>query len=511
MNLIDKTIEIVSPQAALKRAVMRQRLDIVNQYSGSGYGNYGASHSRKASKGWSWWGGGPKEDIDDNIETLRQRSQDAFCGVPIATSAIKTMRTNVVGSGIKPRPNIDAEFLGLTEEQSAEWEHNVQREFSLWADSTDCDLERINNFYELQQLAFISWITRGDVFVLLPYSKRINMPYDLRIQLIEADRVCNPNNNPYNETIINGVERNKKGEVVAYHIANHHPLSSINAYNRKWVRVQAYGSKTGRRNVIHCMSNERIGQSRGVPILSPVLETLKQIGRYTDAELMSALVSSMFTTFVETQIPEMKPFGEESEEDYEEADEISMGNGSIVALAPGETVKFANPTRPNSSFSDFIDALVRQMGAALEIPPELLLKQFSNNYSASRGALLEAWKMFKMQRSWLIADFCQPIYDEWLAEAVAKGRIYAPNFFADPLIRKAYSNCNWSGPSAGQLDPVKEATAAKIRVEEGFSTRQQESVEINGSDYFENNRQRLKEEEVRQSTMPLKGGENNAN
>lgn len=482
----------------LKDLQYSMMIDVLN----SGYGNYGASLDRKASKNWGYAGGGAKEDIDDNIDILRQRSQDAFCGIPLATSAIKTMRTNVVGGGIKPRPSIDGEILGLTAEQATEWERTVLREFSLWADSTDCDLERMNNFYELQQLAFTSWITRGDVFVLLPYTHRISSTYDLRVQLIEADRVCNPRTCDYyynNHMTVNGIERNERGEVVAYHIANHHPLSNLHPHNRKWDRVLAYGNRTGRKNVLHCVENERIGQSRGVPILAPVLETLKQLGRYVDAELMSALIGSMFTAFIETQTPEVKPFGEESDNNYQvQDDELSMGNGTIVTLAPGESAKFADPSKPPNTFDAFVSSLVRQIGAAIEIPPELLLKQFANNYSASRGALLEAWKMFKMRRTWLINDFCQPIYEEWLAEAVAKGRVSAPNFFTDPLVRKAYSNCSWSGPSAGQLDPVKEANAAKIRVQEGFSTRQQETIELNGGDFYENNRQRVQEETARQ-------------
>lgn len=498
MNVLDKVIGYFNPNKELQRQVARKQIEILN----SGYSNYGASRTRKVSKGWNYSGGGPREDIDDNISILRQRSQDAFCGIPIATSAIKTMRTNVVGSGIKPRPNIDATFLGLSEDEAAEWERNTLREFSLWADSKECDLERLNNFYELQQLAFISWITRGDVFALLPYTERKNMPYSLRIQLIESDRVCNPTTIQLDrDKIINGVERNDKGEIVAYHIVNIHPLSS-SSKKKEWKRVKAFGDETGRRNVLHCMDSERIGQSRGVPILSPVLEMLKQLGRYTDAELMAALVSSMFTTFVETTSgQDEKPWQDPDYEDEDEENELSMGNGTVVVLPEGKSVKFANPARNNSSFDEFINSLVRQIGAALEIPPELLLKQFTNNYSASRGALLEAWKMFKMRRSWLVADFCQPIYEEWLAEAVAKGRIYAPNFFNDPLIRKAYSNCTWSGPSAGQLDPVKEADAATIRVEQGFSTRQQESIEINGSDYFENIRQRVREERARKDLL----------
>ena len=35
----------------------------------------------------------------------------------------------------------------------------------------------------------------GDVFATLPIIPRPNAPYDLRVELIEADYICNPKNN----------------------------------------------------------------------------------------------------------------------------------------------------------------------------------------------------------------------------------------------------------------------------------------------------------------------------
>ena len=141
-----------------------------------------------------------------------------------------------------------------------------------------------------------------------------------------------------------------------------------------------------------------------------------------------------------------------------------------------------------------MEAICRQIGAALEIPYELLLKHFTSSYSASRGALEEAWKMFKMYRAWLANDFCQPIYEEWLAEAVAKGRIKATGFFTDPLRRKAYCKAQWNGPARGLLNPVQEVGAAVTRVENGFSTRSAETMEMAGGDFYSNCEQ-LKQEE----------------
>lgn len=496
MNVINKIVKAISPEKALKREVARRKLEILN----SGYSYHGASKTKKSLLGWISNGGSPKEDITDNLKILRERSRDLYMGVPLATGALKTCRTNVVGSGLKLKAQIDSDILGISDEDTAQWEGTIEREFSLWADTVNCDVERLNNFYELQQLAFLNWILSGDCVVLMPAIPRINEPYDLRIQLVESDRISTPNNKKSGVTIEGGVEVSENGEVVAYHILQSHPLSK-ESLKKEWVRVEAFGSKTGRRNVLHLMESERIGQKRGVPILAPVIESLKQLGRYTEAELMAAVVSGMYTVFIETKdsgtdAPLGSAIPEEEQLDIEDENSYELGNGALISLAEGETVKEANPGRPNTAFDGFVTSICRQIGAALELPYELLVKQFEASYSASRASLLEAWKMFKMRRTWLASDFCQPIYEEWMFEAVAKGRINAPGFFDDPLIRKAYCDAEWNGPTQGQIDPLKEVTAASKRVSEGFSTRAKETSELTGGDFFKNINQRIREEKI---------------
>ena len=133
-----------------------------------------------------------------------------------------------------------------------------------------------------------------------------------------------------------------------------------------------------------------------------------------------------------------------------------------------------------------LQAIAQQVGAALEIPSEILLKAFTSSYSASRGALLEAWKGFRMRREWFAKDFCRPVYEAWLAEAVATGRIQAPGFFVDPAIRKAWSGSEWTGPSQGQLNPVQEIQAEVLAVQHGFSTHEQSTSRLNGGNWTNN-------------------------
>lgn len=504
MNLIDRAVEMVSPEKGLKRAAARQRLQIMN----SGYGNYGASVTKKSLRGWLFGGGSAKEDIQDNLSVLRQRCRDLYMGVPLATGAIKTCRTNVVGVGLTLKSKVDYEYLGLTEEEGRALNDKIEREFALWADSTACDLERLDNFKELQQLAFLNWLMSGDVIVTLPTTKRPQMPYDLRVNLIEADRLRNPPGE-FSPRIVGGVETNSAGEVVAYHISTNHPLSGQYT-EAKWTRVEAYGAKTGRRNVLHIMSRERIGQRRGVPFLAPVIEALKQLGRYTEAELVAAVVSGYFTVFIEKDAAEDgAPMGEmvdpAQQVDADDENSLELGNGAVLDLNPGEHVKETNPGRPNTAFDGFVTSICRQIGAALEIPYEVLVKMFNSSYSAARAALQDFWKTVKMYRSWLANDFCQPIFEEWLAEAVAKGRVSAPGFFTDPMIRKAYSGAEWYGPAQNSLNPVQDADAATRRVEQGFSTREREAVEMTGTDFFRNAKQLKQEQKALQEVNGIEG------
>lgn len=493
--MIDRAVSIVSPERALKRIGARKKLEIMN----TGYSNSGANKRKKSLLGWIFKGGSTKEDIDDNLDTLRERSRDLYMNTPLATGSLKTIRTNVVGDGLRLNAQIDHEFLGISEEDADVWETTAEREFSLWADSLMCDAMQMHNFYELQQLAFLSFLASGEVFSLLPYRKHPQHNYGLRVQLIEADRVSSPSGAKGN--IVNGVELGNFGEVVAYHISKHHPLGTSSG-GKEWVKVEKFGAKSGRQNILHLMESERPEQRRGVPILAPVIESLKQLDRYTEAELTAALVSSLFTVFIESEEGDSGPlFGEAISEDerVDDQDETSyeLAPGAIIGLDKGEKATTTNPGRNNASFDPFVVSICRQIGSALEVPYELLLKHFTASYSASRGALLEAWKMFRMRRTWLASRFCQPIYEEFLTEAILLGRISAPGFFENPMIRKAYATAEWNGPAQGLLNPLNEVNAAIKRVDNGFSTRARETTEMNGGNYWRNHAQRVREEKSR--------------
>ena len=473
-------------------------------------------------KGFNSPSGSAHEDIDFHNFTMRQRARMLYMAAPMATSAIKTNRTNVIGVGLRLKSRIDREVLGLTPDQAEKWQKNTEREFSLWAsDKRACDATGLNNFYGLQQLALVSWLLSGDCIGIVKQRKTTRLlPYSLRVHLIEADRIATPTGsglgtsllyttgkNPENgNTIYDGVEVDKDGMVVAYHIRSTYPFELGAPVITEWARVLAYQEHTGLPNVLHVIDTERPDQYRGVSYLAQVIEPLLQLRRYTESELMAAVIESFFTAFIKTEASkEEMPFNEvdeEAEREPKNPNDYNMGPGQVNIMDPGEDVVFAEPKHPNGSFDKFVEAISSQVGAALEIPADLLLKKFNASYSASRAALLEAWKAFKMRREWLADDFCRPLYEIWMSEAVARGRIYAPGFFDNPAIHAAYLGSEWLGPSQGQLDPVKEITAEILSCSEGFSTHEQSTIRLNGGQWDSNVEQLKRENEKLDGQAP---------
>lgn len=474
--------------------------------SASGYSDAGASSAKRALKGFQARSSVPSEDIDFNNATLRQRGRMLYMASPIASAAVNTSRTKIVGPGLHMKCAINRKILGLKEEAIKEWQDKTEAEWKLWAEKKEnCDALGINNFYGIQQLAVKSWLMSGDTFALIKREKATALnPYTLRIHLIEADRICTPHTmksytvtegvNPKNgNKIHDGVEVNKQGKIVAYHICSAYPQQAI-LDTAKWQRIEAVNS-IGLANILQVMDSERPDQYRGVTYLASDIETLLQLRRYTESELMAALVQSFLTAWVTTEsdttenpLNEVNPTDEDGNEDSvsEDENEYEMGPGVINHLRPGENVTLGNPNIPTAGFETFTKTIIKMVGASLELPYDVLLKEFNSSYSAAKGALEEAREAIMMRRTWLIDDLCQPVYEMWLAEAVATGRVKAPGFFTDPLIRAAWSAARWDGPAQIHLDPVKEANANEIQVRNGWKTNAQVTRESYGGDWDDN-------------------------
>ena len=99
-NVIDKIIEYFSPTHAARRMRARLALSIANSYDG-------ASKFKRTLRQWATFGYDADTDILVDLPELRNRSRDLMRNNPLASGAIKTKLTNVIGSGLRLRSHID--------------------------------------------------------------------------------------------------------------------------------------------------------------------------------------------------------------------------------------------------------------------------------------------------------------------------------------------------------------------------------------------------------------------
>lgn len=497
------TSELKTPRLRPARAILRG-------------GAYDAVDlGRKELRGWHPRRISPNGALEGDLHKLRDFSRDLWRNSNICNGAIKTMRTSVVGSGLKAYPAVNYKWLGLDRNAATEWEQDAYHKWQTWATNPErCDAARQSTFVEMQALALYGALVDGDAFALLPVLSRNGGAPELRISLRGGAYVDTPETKAFDDSVHSGIELDEWGGPVAYWFRDSHPYDTT-TIAAGWTRVPARGAKTGRRLVLHLFDRTEIGQVRGEPLLARAIVLVKQLARYTDAEAMAAVLNAFLAIFIQREKSDdlggRPPIGYGDGADAAAPGgsdlTVDMANGAVVDLDQGETVQSVAPGRPNPNYQTFVDALLREIGLGIGIPFEVLVKKFDSSYSASRAARLDANHTFTQWKTWLATSFCQPVYEEWLAGAVSRGEISAPGFFDDPAARAAWCSCKWVGDSFGSIDPQKEAQAFKTLIEEGLMTREQATIELNGGDLDDNARQLAHEYELFDSLGVPLGGE----
>lgn len=495
LSLMDRIIGVFSPSRAYRRAIQRA-------VSSSSF--QGGDRTRRVLKNWLPTVKSADAAMEYDLDTLRERSRDAVRSQPLAHGALHTLRSKAIGVGLRPIMRIDRELLRLrgvemTEKQATDLELAIESYWRVWTEDKRSDRQRTLPHNRQSGLAFLSYLEAGDCLGLFSMVQRPGWEFETSIQLVEADRLSNPDNlmdgasapgSNRQRRLYKGVEKTMGGEPVAYWVRSTHP-GEVAAYSTtpKWSRFRAL-TGAGDAAVLHLFDPERIDQSRGLPALSCVLEKLKALSGYSESELEAALISSWFTVFVKSPNPtaEARAFAEalnaDGSSNESDAGEIEMGPGIISQLAPGEDITISNPGRPNVNYEPFSKAQLREIGAGTGLGLEPLLKAFESSYSAARAALLEAWLIITMHRSVFVSCWEYPTLVRFVKELAAKGMIEVPmQFWTDSIVQAAIICAEFIGPARGQIDERNEIEAAVMRIEAGMSTLQDETAALTGKDW----------------------------
>jgi lambda family phage portal protein len=449
-----------------------------------------AAYDDLSMGGWNPAAGSADADLLPELETLLARSRDMARNNGLAAGATQTLKDNIIGAILRLSAKPDWRLLGWTPERAREWSNLTEAKFRTWADTTECDASREQTLHGLTLQALGGTLLNGDALALPLWLPRPGASWSTRLLMVEADRLRTPIGLQMRDDIRGGIERDRYGAPVAYYLTKRHPGDSWSmGIDPEYERIPAF-TAWGRRRVLHLHDKERAGQSRGKPIVTAVMREFHMAGKYANTELQAAVSNSLIAAFLESDLsPEASAnlFGDDpraawGQSLHQARNMRELKGAAVIPLPVGARLSSFTPGRPNPSFEAFMLATLRHIAAGLNIPYELLVKDFSKtNYSSVRAALLEAWRYFNGRRRWLMDVWLRPIYELWLEEAINAGEIEAPGFYQN---RHAYTRCRFIFGGKGWVDPVKEAQASVIRRNAHMSTLEAECAE-QGLDYEE--------------------------
>jgi len=488
-TMLDKAILNLSPEKGLKRLQARAKYSCLET---AGFITP-ADKTKTSMMDWNPEANTANRDIVPELEDIRAGSRDLEMQNPIALGALNRITTSSIGSGLSLEMNTDRKYLlnnkiFSSEEQLDDWEEDVETLFSGWGNSVECDASRTQTFGEIQSLSLYNTLLSGDIFHLPIMIPRAGQLFDLKIKTIESDMCSNPGDQDDTDNLIAGIKFGKHQEPIQYNFKSEGYASD----SESWKKVDAY-NKLGMRQVFHMFDKKRPGQTRGYSLLAPLLQPLKQITRYSEAELMAAIVSSFFTVFIENVSPyegltspftgNQDIFATTNENDYTEEQQeqnLQLSPGGVTELAEGQKASAVDTKRPNAQFDPFVTAHIKQIGMAIEVPYEELIMHFSSSYTAARAAILKAYKTYLKKRVWTAKHFCNPVLEYWMTEAVLKGYILAPGYLDNLRTKQAYLQAVWNGPAMEQVNPKAETGAAIDRIENYLSDHETESLNFHG-------------------------------
>lgn len=497
----------------------------------AGGGYEGASRMSRELASWNPVVMPADNEINDDKLLIDARSRDIIRNDAYATGAMSIHRDSIVGSrfALNSRPNW--RVLGLDDKWAEEFQTEVETKFMLWAESPAnwVDAARYNTLTGLVRLAIGVFVYSGEVLATAEWLKQSDRPYRTALQMIDLDRLSNPQDQSDTTYLRRGVERDRYGAPIAYHIRASHPgerFFNASAELWKWKRVPVR-KPWGRLQVIHILEQWRPDQTRGIAEMVSALKTMRMTSKFQDIVLQNAVLNASYAATIESELPPEAAYAQLGGGDPSAMNEWAnnflaqvaefSGNSrnlhvdgvKIPHLYPGTKLKLLNAGTPGGIGTGFEEALLRHTAAGLGLSYEQFSRDYTKtNYSSARASMNETWKYMQARKKVVADRFATHIFCLWLEEALNRGEIEslprnAPNFY-EGLNKEAYTQCEWIGASRGQIDELKETEAAVLRIEKGLSTYEEECARL-GKDFRDVFAQRAREKRMmtEQDIVPI--------
>lgn len=366
--------------------------------------------------------------------TLRNRARYERANNSYLAGISATLANDLIGTG--PRLQLDT--------GDVEADRLVERLFFDWGWTVDLPA-KLRTMRE-------ALVTDGEAFALMITNPRLGGGVTLDLRLVEAEMVATPTE-LMSQTVtpegnvVDGVEFDQIGNVVAYQVLNYHPGANFRVNTLEFQRVPAA-------QMVHWFKPSRPGQHRGVPEVAPALKLFGQLRRYTEAVIAAAETAADLAAFIHSN----SPAAEVDEVDAFAALEIQKR--TLTTLPEGWDISQLKAEQPTTQYPAFVRAILNEIARCLQLPYNVAaLDSSSYNYASGRMDHQVHAMNQRVERDQLERTMLDRVLAAWVNEASLAGLL--------PEGMPPFSEWNWGWVWDGKdhVDPAKEANAAATRLQ----------------------------------------------
>jgi lambda family phage portal protein len=332
----------------------------------------------------------------------------------------------------------------------------------------------------------------GESFCMLVSNPRLQAPVELDLRLIEADQISHPFLNPIDPHKVDGIEYDDWGNPTVYKVLKRHPGD--------FYQIGLVADDVDARRMIHWYRQDRPGELRGVPELTPALPLFAQLRRFTLAVIAAAETAADFAAVLESGLPpavdQWSPTAAPASEPAAPGgglrpfDQMPIERRLMTALPAGWKMAQFRPEQPASTYADFKKEIIKEIARCMCVPYCIAAGDSSDlNYSSGRLDHQGYHKKTWADRLTIEIQILDRIFAAWLDEMSL-----ATDLIAGGPDRLEGWPHEWRWDGFGHVDPEKEANAQAMRLKTQMTTYAFEYAK-DGKDWKKEFRQKAREYE----------------
>lgn len=387
---------------------------------------------------------------------LCSRSRYEVANNSYARGIVNSIANDGIGTGPTLQIQLDNEPL----------EDLIESEFSAWCE--EIGLARL-----LRTLR-VSRCESGEGFGIIRVNPGLIHPVKLDLQLVEAEQVSH-------DFYFNGVSQSRPGQFydgieydrfdnpLRYYVLPSHP-GDVGLFSQLTLKPNPIPAEY----VLHYFRQDRPGQRRGVPELTPALPLFAQLRRYTLAVISAAETAADYAAVIFSESP---PDDEGAALQGGEAVDsgVSEGTGTLdtfelakrmaTVLPQGWKLGQVKAEQPTDTYDAFVWNILREIARCLNVPLTIAaLDSSKSNLSAAYLDHQTYARSIEIDRADM-ESLLNRLLDHWLTEAMK-----LPGYLPGAKVIERFPRV-WRWPSVGQhADPNKVASARFTDLSSGATT-----------------------------------------